>query len=135
MKFAKLVFYAAGIWGVGVLAPLVFLVDVTGRHYRAPEVYPQFFYGFIAVAMAWQFGFLLIGSDPARFRPVMILAMIEKFGYVMTLIVLYARQRISSVDFQPAAPDFILGVLFVVAFIKTGKAIDYPIPHRPSLSS
>jgi hypothetical protein len=119
MKFAKLVFYAAGVWGVVVLVPLFFLVDITGRHYPAPETYPQFYYGFVAVALAWQFGFLLIGSDPARFRPLMLLAMVEKFGYVSTLVVLYARQRISSVDFQPVAPDFVLGVLFVIAFIRT----------------
>jgi hypothetical protein len=137
MTFAKLVFYAAGIWGLVVLTPLFFLVDLTGRHYPSPVEYPQFYYGFMAVALTWQFGFLLIGSDPARFRLLMILAVVEKFGFVSTLIVLYARRRISSVDFQPAAPDFILMVLFVIAFIKTGSSTRTANdrPRRTPLSS
>lgn len=119
MKFAKVVFIGAGIWGISVLAPLYWLVDVTGRHYAPPHDYPQFFYGFIAVALLWQIAFLLIGTDPVRFRPLMIPAMLEKFSYVSTLIVLYAQSRIPSIDFQPAIPDGLIGLLFVVAFWTT----------------
>ena len=119
MRFAKIIFTGAGIWGVTVLAPFYWLVDITGRRYAPPADYPQFFYGFMAVALAWQIAFLLIGTNPARFRSLMIPAMIEKFGYVSTLFVLYGSSRITSLDFQPAIPDGILGVLFVVAFIKT----------------
>ena len=36
MKFAKVVFIAAGIWGIGVLTPLYWLVDVSGRRYGVP---------------------------------------------------------------------------------------------------
>ena len=110
------------MWGLAVLTPLYWLVDVTGRRYHPPTDYPQFFYGFLAVAMAWQIAFLVIGSNPARFRPLMILAMIEKFGYVATLIVFYATGRIGSQDAQPVVPDFLLGVLFVAAFIRTRNA-------------
>ena len=72
MTFPRVVFLAAGVWGLAVLPPLYFLVDVTGRHYAAPVDYPHFFYGFLSVALAWQFAFLVIGSNPARFRPLMI---------------------------------------------------------------
>jgi hypothetical protein len=119
MKLARIIFTGAGIWGVTVLTPLYWLVDITGRRYPPPADYPQFFYGFMAVALAWQIAFLLIGSNPARFRSLMIPAMIEKFGYVSTLFVLYGRSLITSIDLQPAIPDGILGMLFVVAFIKT----------------
>ena len=91
MKFAKVVFIVAGIWGIVVLTPLYFLIDVTGRQYAPPATYPQFFYGFLSVAMAWQIAFLVIGSNPARFRLLMIVAIIEKLGYVLTLAVLYSR--------------------------------------------
>jgi len=80
MKFSRFVFIAAGVWGVVVLAPLFFLVDISGRQYPAPGSYPQFFYGFLAVALAWQVAFFVIGSDPARFRPLMIPAILEKLG-------------------------------------------------------
>jgi hypothetical protein len=119
MKLARIIFTGAGIWGVTVLTPLFWLVDITGRRYPPPVDYPQFFYGFMAVALAWQIAFLLIGSNPARFRSLMIPAMIEKFGYVSTLFVLYAKSLITSIDLQPAIPDGILGMLFVVAFVKT----------------
>ena len=119
MKFARLVFTAAGIWGIAVLMPFYWLVDVTGRRYPAPSEYPQFFYGFFAVALAWQIAFLVIGYRPDRYRSLMILGMLEKFGFVGTLLVLYARTRISWLDAQAAVPDFMLGVLFVVAFVKT----------------
>jgi hypothetical protein len=49
----------------------------------------------------------------------MILAMLEKFGYVATLAVLYGQDRIAQVDAFPAVPDGLLGLLFIVAFVKT----------------
>ena len=119
MKFARFVFIAAGIWGIAVLLPFYWLVDFTGRRYPAPTEYPQFFYGFFAVALAWQIAFLVIGYRPDRYRSLMILAMLEKFGFVTTLLVLYARTRIPWLDAQAAVPDFVLGVLFIVAFAKT----------------
>ena len=62
MKFAKVVFAVAGTWGVVVLSPLYFLFDLTGRPYPPPASYPHFFYGFLSVAMAWQFAFFVIAS-------------------------------------------------------------------------
>lgn len=121
MKFAKYVFIGAGIWGLAVLLPFYALVDVTGRPYAPPTEYPQFFWGFFSVALAWQVAFLLIGTDPARFRPLIVAAIIEKMGYVATLAVLYSSGRISRLDFQPAPPDFVLGVLFIAALVKTGR--------------
>jgi hypothetical protein len=115
------VFIGAGIWGLAVLTPLYWLVDISGRHYGAPSEYPHFFYGFIGVALAWQVAFLLIGSDPLRFRALMIPGIIEKFGYVTTLIVLYSLGRISMIDAQAAVPDGLIGILFVAAFVTTGS--------------
>jgi hypothetical protein len=122
MKFAKIVFYGAGVWGIAVLTPLYFLFDAIGRQGGAPITYPQFFYGFVSVAMAWQFAFLVIGSDPARFRLMMIPGMIEKFAHVVGMSVLYAQSRISATDIMTAVPDLVLAVLFVIAFVKTGAS-------------
>lgn len=119
MRFAKAVFIGAGIWGIAVLTPFYWLVDVTGRQYDPPATYPEFFYGFFGVALAWQIAFLVIGSNPARFRAMMIPGMLEKFGHVTTLIVLYAQGRIASTDALAAIPDGLLGLLFVVAFMTT----------------
>jgi hypothetical protein len=118
IRFAKFAFIGAGIWGIVVLTPLYWLFDVTGRPYSPPTDYPQFFYGFLSVAMAWQIAFLVIGSDPARFRPLMIPSIIEKLGHVGGVALLYSRARISTIDAQTAIPDFLLGLLFIVAFVK-----------------
>ena len=48
MRFARIVFIVAGIWGIVVLMPLYWLLDVTGRRYGPPVDYPQFFYGFVS---------------------------------------------------------------------------------------
>jgi hypothetical protein len=119
MRFAKIVFIAAGVWGIVVLTPLYFLLDVTGRQYAPPTTYPQFFYGFLSVTMAWQIAFLVIGSSPVRFRLQMNPSIIEKLGYVVTVAVLHAQARISAADARAAVPDLLLGVLFIVAFAKT----------------
>src|SRR5256885_11592667 len=99
MRFAKIVFNGAGIWGVVVLTPLLFLLDYMGRQYPPVITHSDFYYGFVVVALAWQVAFLLIGRDPVRFRPLMIAAMIEKFGYVATLTVLYARADLQAGQF------------------------------------
>jgi hypothetical protein len=121
MKFAKYVFIAAGVWGIAVLTPLFFLVDITGRPYQAPTDYPHFYYGFVAVALAWQVAFLVIGSNPVRYRLLMIPAFIEKAGYIIATTLLYSQGRISVDDAGTAIPDSLLLVLFVVAFLKTSR--------------
>jgi hypothetical protein len=52
----------------------------------------------------------------------MIPAIIEKLGYVSTLAILYSQSRISSIDTQPILPDLLLGILFIVSFVKTRTA-------------
>ena len=75
--------------------------------------------------MAWQIAFLMIGSDPVRFRPLMIPSMIEKFGFVTIAAVLYSRAAISLADASVAVPDLLLGVLFVAAFARTRSGQTY----------
>ena len=120
MRFARTVFVGAGIWGIAVLTPLYWLIDITGRRYPSPADYPHFFYGFLSVALAWQIAFLIIGINPLFFRALMIPGILEKFGWVATLAVLYGQSRISAIDAQAAIPDLALGLLFVVAFVRTG---------------
>ena len=122
MRFAKVVFIGAGVWGIVVLTPLYFLLDVSGRQYATQTTYPQFVYGFLSVAMAWQIAFVMIGMNPVRFRPLMIASMVEKLGHVMTVAVLYGRARISTLDAMAAGPDLLLGALFIAAFARTSTS-------------
>ena len=118
MKFARIVFVAAGVWGIVILTPFYFLFDAIGRLYASPINYPQGYYGFLAITMAWQCAFLLIGSNPARYRLMMIPSMVEKFGYVLTIGVLYIQGRIGATDALVVSPDLLWGVMFTTAFSK-----------------
>jgi len=71
------------------------------------------------VTTAWQIAFLLIGSNPVRFRPLMLPSIVEKLGYVVAVAVLHQRGLISTTEAMTAAPDVVLGVLFIAAFVKT----------------
>ena len=121
MKFAKIVFYAAGIWGILVLTPLYFLFDRIGRQDPPPITHPGFYYGFVGVGLAWQIAFLIIATNPMRFRPLMLACMVEKFGYTASLTVLYLQGRLHPSDLTFGAVDLLLGILFVVAFVRTKK--------------
>lgn len=120
MKFAKKVFLIAGIWGVLVMTSMYFLFDIIGRQYPPPITHPDFYYGFVSITFAWQIVFLVISSDPLRYRPIMAAALVEKFGYIATLSVLYTQGQIQFGQFAVIGPDVVLGLLFIAAFLKTG---------------
>jgi hypothetical protein len=119
MKFAKIVFWIAGIWGVLALTPLYFMLNVIGRQDPPAITHPAFYYGFVGLGLSWQVAFLVIAMSPVRYRPLMVACMIEKFTYSATLTVLYLQHRLHASDLVFGAIDFSLGVLFVLAFFKT----------------
>lgn len=115
MKFARAVFWIAGVWGFLILTPLYFMYDTIGRQTPPPLTHPGYYYGFIGVALSWQVAFFIIGSDPVRYRPLMIPAVLEKFIYVVTLLVLYFSGRIVLRE-MVGLLDAVFGVLFLLAF-------------------
>ncbi len=123
MKFAKVVFTGSGLWGLLVLTPLYFLIDEIGKRYPPAVTHPDFYYGFLGVALSWQFAFLVIGRDPERFRPLIFAAICEKAFYVVSLCALYARGRIEAGQIAVGAPDVVLGTLFIAALFKTSKTV------------
>jgi hypothetical protein len=121
MRFAKIAFRISGIWGVLVIAPLYFIFDLIGRRDLPPITHPGFFYGFVGLALAWQFAFLFIATDPARYRPMMLPSMFEKFSCGIAVVVLVLQGRTRSSDLVFAATDLLLGILFVLAYLKTPR--------------
>ena len=120
MKFAKVVFWVAGIWGVLVMVPLYFMFNLIGKQDPPAITHPGFYYGFVGLGVAWQIAFLMIAQDPVRFRPMMIPSMVEKFSYAIAIVVLVAQGRTNARDLVFAATDGLLGILFVAAWMKTG---------------
>jgi hypothetical protein len=121
MKFAKIVFWVAAVWGVLVLTPLYFMFNLIGKNDPPAITHPGFFYGFIGAALAWQVAFGIIATDPGRFRLLMIPSVLEKFSYNIAVVILVMQQRMHPSDLLFAAVDLLLGVLFVIAFLKTAR--------------
>ena len=120
MKFAKVVFWIAGIWGLLVITPLYFMFDLIGTKDPPAITHPGFYYGFAGCALAWQIAFLFIAREPMRLRPMMIPSVVEKFTFGVAVVALVMQGRMHAGDLVFAATDLTLGVLFVAAFVVTG---------------
>jgi hypothetical protein len=126
MTFARRVFRFAGIYGLVVLLPQYFLESRIGQDTPPPITHPEFFYGFLGVAIAWQAAFLIIAHDPLRYRPLMLAGVVEKFSFPAAVAVLFAHGRVAAAVAVFAGIDFVLGVLFLAAWYFTRAE---PEPH------
>ena len=120
MRFARRVFGAAGVYGLLALLPQYFLEERIGRDYPPPITHPEHFYGFIGVAVAWQVLFFLIARDPARFRPAMPVAVLEKLVFAVPAMLLFASGRV---------PGAVLG-FGVTAWFLAHQLLDGPMSRR-----
>jgi hypothetical protein len=119
MEFAKRVYVVAGVAGLFLTAPAYFLEGLTARLNPPAVEHPEFYYGFISVVLVWQLVYLLIGTDPVRFRPVMLLAALAKASFVGTLLTLFGLGRVRPFWLPLMAFDGTLLVLFLVAHART----------------
>src|SRR5271157_6058043 len=119
MKFAKVVYWVAGIWGLLVITPLYFMFDLIGKNDPPAITHPGFYYGFAGLGLAWQIAFLVIARDPVRVRPMMIPSMVEKLSWGIAVVVLVMQGRMHGSDLVFAGTDLVLGMLFVAAYVKT----------------
>jgi hypothetical protein len=121
MKFARITFYIAFVWGLLVLTPLLFMFNLISRQDPPPITHPAFYYGFASVGLAFQFIFLAIAGDPIRYRLMMLPSILEKSGYFIALTALYLEQRLHPQDLAFAAIDGLFAILFLVSFLRTPK--------------
>lgn len=119
MKFAKRVFLIAGIYGLIVVLPMYFLEEKNSRDFPPPITHPEYYYGFIGVTLAWQVLYLVLATDPRRYRPMMIPPILAKASFVVAAVILFFQNRVPFVMFVVAIPDLIICVLFAIAFLET----------------
>ena len=117
MAFAKRTFLIAGIYGLVALLPQYLLETKNGRDSPPAITHPEYYYGFIGIAVAWQIAFLLLAKHPILYRPMMVPPIIEKATFAIAVGVLFARNRVSLRMLGAGFVDLILGVLFVLAYI------------------
>src|SRR3954464_5712397 len=96
MNFARRVFFWAGVWGLLVIVPGFFNERWTAQHYPPAITHPEFFYGFYSVGLAFQILFLLMSRDPVRYRSLMPVCILEKFGFLIVATILFALGRTST---------------------------------------
>ena len=120
-RFARRVFTVAGIYGLIVMVPQYFLAAKIGRDTPPAITHQEYFYGFIGLAVAWQFVFLLIGRDPERYRPLMIPAVLEKLAFGVPAIVLFLQGRLPGTVLFFGLLDLTLGALFLASWRATAS--------------
>jgi hypothetical protein len=121
MRFARWVFTAAGIYGLITVTPLYFVEAEYARR-SGPLTHPEWFYGFLGVVLAFQLLYLLIGRDPVRYRPVMLVALLAKLGFGVTMLALFLLGRTPAMTAVVAAPDLVWAGFFAAAYLRTPRA-------------
>ncbi|MGZ5441573.1 MAG: hypothetical protein ACXW5U_04100 [Thermoanaerobaculia bacterium] len=121
MTFAKRVFFIAAVYGVIVLVPQYFMEARIGRDFPPPITHPEHFYGFVGIALAWQFLFFVIARDPVRYRPAMIVAILEKLAFGVAAVVLFSQGRLAAPILGAGVIDLVLAALFAVSWRLTPR--------------
>ena len=122
MKFARYTFLIAAIYGLIVLLPQYFLENRIGIEQPPASTHPEFFYGFISVAVAFQLVFLIIASDPLKYRVLMLVALVEKFPFTIATAILYSQGRIGWQMLAAGSIDGLLGTLFLISYLLTRRS-------------
>ncbi len=112
---ARWLFRGAAIYGLILLLPLYFL-EKTAAAPAALLDHPEYYYGFVGAAAAWQLVYWTIGGDPVRYRPFMALGVIAKFGFWIPVFLLWLNGRTPTSTFFLTNGDLILGIAFFLAW-------------------
>jgi hypothetical protein len=120
MRFARWTFLIAGIYGLLALVPMYFMEEQIGIDTPPAITHPEFFYGFVGVAVAFQLVFLIISTDPLKYRLFMLAAIVEKFSFAIAAGVLLIQGRLAGMIIFGAGIDLVLGLLFTLAWLQSG---------------
>lgn len=122
MKMARWIFVLAGIYGLATLLPM-YLQERMVAFLQPPAItHPEYYYGFVGVALAWQALFFLLARDPLRFRPMMLPAALEKLSFGLAALVLFALHRVAPVMLLVGCVDLLFVALFLLAYARTRAA-------------
>ncbi len=122
MRFARWVFLIAGIYGILVLVPGLFMEQQAGEAAPPAITHPEYYYGFFGSALVWQFVFIVIASNPERWRPLMLIAMLEKAAFFIPCLALYFTGRMEAGQtFMGGMIDGFLLVMFALAWWVSGR--------------
>ncbi len=119
MKLARIVFWVAAAWGAVTTTPLFFLLGRFNAENPPAVTHVELYYGFAVTIFVWQLVYFLIGTNPSRFRPMMLAAILVKAGWVVAVALLSAEHTLGKGMLFFAAADAVFAALFIAAFLKT----------------
>ena len=119
MRFAKIGFLVAGIYGLLTLAPIYLMEKTIGEQTPPAITHPEYFYGFLGVGLAWQVLFPVLAMDPVRYRAMILPSILEKIFFGIALIILYAQRRLPLSVLAIGSVDWIFTFLFLGAYFTT----------------
>ncbi len=73
----------------------------------------------MGVGLAWQVLFLLLSTDPVRYRPMILPSILEKISFGIALIVVFAQGRVPMSTFAVGSVDWNWAFLFLAAYYTT----------------
>ncbi|WP_417610542.1 hypothetical protein [Parasphingorhabdus sp.] len=114
MKIVRIIFALAALWGFVAVVPGLFAE-------AGPQ--PEYYYGFLGLALVFQLIFVMIAIDPGRFRPLIPIAVLEKLAFFLPVSLLYAQGRVPMGPvFFGAMVDGLFMLLFALAWFLSRKA-------------
>lgn len=117
MKITRLIFALAALYGMTVLLLGLFGEEQFNAAMPPAITHPEFYYGFHGVALVFQLIFVLIAIDPVRYRPLMLVAVLEKLAFFGPALWLYSSGRlVEGGPFYGAMIDGGWALLFVLAW-------------------
>ena len=116
MKAARFIFTIAGVYGLIVLTPFLFMERMIADQTPGGLTHPEYYYGFLGAALVMQLFYLTIGRDPVRFRPFMPLCTFAKLAFFGPVLVLWLQDKVPAVTLEFASVDFLLAAAFLHAW-------------------
>ena len=114
MKIVRIIFAVAAAWGLLAVIPGLF-GDAGPR--------PEYYYGFLGLALVFQLIFVMIAIDPARFAPLIPIAVLEKLAFFLPVSLLYAQGRVAAGPVLVGAMvDGLFMLLFALAWFLARRA-------------
>jgi hypothetical protein len=121
MKTARITFMLAGIYGLLVLSPFLFLERRVAEANPGGLTHPEYYYGFLGGALVMQLVYLTIGRDPLRFRPLMPICALAKLAFFVPVLILWLQGRIPALTLDFASIDAVLAAAFIHAWRVTPR--------------
>ena len=119
MKFARIVFLIAGLYGILVTLPLFFMEGRMNTDYPPSITHPEYYYSFAGIVVVCQLLFLAIAWNPIQYRVMMVFGIFEKLSLIPAFVILFPQGRFPLHWIPMIIIDLTLSVLFFASYRQT----------------